>query len=119
MLTVPAEVQRNQDVRIDDELEVSLIGVSSLIDRASFESRQIAGDRVTVPADVARQLSLVAGDEYEVEFEKIEEEEEDDIEDEEFVLDADPEPSAEELIEEMEEETEEEEEEEGLGALFA
>jgi len=123
-VTVPADVQREQDISIDDEVEVAIIGVSSIIDRASFEGRQTAGDRVTVPAEVARQLSLVAGEEYEFEFDTVEES----LDDADYaVADDDIESEEDEgeglgdlfsTDDEDEVEAEDEQEEEGLGELF-
>jgi bifunctional DNA-binding transcriptional regulator/antitoxin component of YhaV-PrlF toxin-antitoxin module len=132
-VTVPADVQREHDIAIDDEVEVAIHGVSSLIDRASFEGRQTAGDRVTIPAQVARQLSLVAGEDYEFGFDTVEDDVPAAIPDEDVTDDEEVEEAIEEAEEEMEddspglgelfstedeEETEDEQEEEGLGELF-
>jgi|APHM01.1.fsa_nt_gi hypothetical protein len=67
-VTVPASVQREMGISIDDEVEVAIHGVSDLIDQASFEGTQTAGDRVTIPAKVVRTLDIVAGQEYEFGF---------------------------------------------------
>lgn len=135
---VPAQVQREQGISIDDELEVAILGVSSLIDRASFETRQMAGDQATIPAHIARELGLVAGEEYEFEFEKLTDEEElpgsipdEDVTTDEDVAEAIEEAEeaveqAEESVEELpefeelmsEEDEDESEDEPGIGELF-
>jgi bifunctional DNA-binding transcriptional regulator/antitoxin component of YhaV-PrlF toxin-antitoxin module len=74
-VTVPADVQREMGIAIDDEVEVAIHGVSGLIDRASFTGQQTAGDRVTIPADVVRQLGLVAGEQYDIGFDTPEDDE--------------------------------------------
>lgn len=138
--TVPADVQREEGIAIDDEVEVAINGVSELIDRASFRRPQIAGDKVTIPADVVRQLGLVAGETYEFEFEKVEASgvsgaiPDEEVSDDEDVAEAIEEAESEsnddsrslgelfgpddEEPGELTEEQEEEQEEEGLGELF-
>lgn len=111
---VPASVQREQGVCIDDVVEVTLFDVNDYVNSASFENQQTAGDKVSVPADFVRSVGLEIGETYPVSFEKVE-----DVDDEEEQSDAET------LLEEMgaevsgEEEAEEEaEEEEGLAELF-
>jgi hypothetical protein len=144
-LTVPADVQREEGIAIDDEVEVQLHGVSDIIDQASFTARQTGGDRVTVPAVVVEQLGIVAGEEYDVAFSAVEDDEidgaipDEDVADDEDVEEAIEEAESEmdELLDEAESEMEdesaesegrsstadaqsesEEEDEPGLGELF-
>jgi antitoxin component of MazEF toxin-antitoxin module len=124
---VPAQVQRNQGICIDDEVEVTISGLDGLFNSLSFTNPQTAGDAVTVPARVVREADLELGSDYEMAFEKVEDE----------GCDDEPEAGSDEvdqILEEIETEveesdesdpvdeapSEEEEEEEspGLGELF-
>lgn len=114
-LHVPAHVQREQDICIDDVVEVTLFDVNDYVDSASFENPQVSGDFVTVPADFVRSVGLELGEAYPVSFEKVEE----------VDTEAEEQSDAENLLEQMgaevsgeEADAEEEEEEETLGELF-
>lgn len=132
---VPADVQREEGICIDDHVDVTIHDVSDVIDKASFTNRQTGGDKVTIPADVVRTLGLVAGEEYEFEFENAEQDDlpggiadeslDDDGEAVDNALnDAESEPDEEsaglgELFSDDEsDESDDGQEEEGLGELF-
>lgn len=118
-IRVPASVQREQGISIDDEIEVTVDGLEGLFNSVSFTGNQVAGDTVTVPAKVVRQSGIEHGERYEVMFEKVAEEPVDELEDEEYAIEAEEideetEKRAQEVVDEMEEM----EQEEDLGQLF-
>jgi len=123
-VTVPATVQREQGISIDDPVRVTIEDIGSVFESITFEGHQTAGDTVTIPAELVRRAGLEHGEQYPVMFEKVDESDEEatDEEVEESVEDELDELFSD-LIEEEEEnvsedQDEEEEESEGLGELF-
>lgn len=126
VMQVPADVQRDLGICIGTMVRVTITDLNGLFDSVGFTNPQHAGDRVTVPAELVRKVGIEPGDEYNVEFDVVEESDEteeatdDDVE--ESVEEA--EKTIDEMLDELlpddedEEEEELEEEEEGLGQLF-
>jgi len=113
---VPAEVQREQGISIDDTIEVTIEDLPGIFESITFENPQTGSDRVTVPAEIVRKADIERGEQYPVMFEKVEdsdwketneslEEFQDEMEDEGIGVDE-------------EESQDEEEEEETIADLF-
>lgn len=121
-VTVPAEVQREQDIGIDDEVEVTLDGLNGLFESIAFTGEQKAGDRVTIPAEVARRADIDHGQQLEVTFEKVASDEVYRVADDEVTGSDEVEEAIEEaddILDEIEQEDDlPSEEEAGLGELF-
>lgn len=128
-VTVPAQVQREQGICIDSEVEVEISGLDGLMTQVAFVGTQVAGDQITVPAELVRKAEMDLPGQFDVSFDAIEDEEEPADESEAVIEDEDVDGDIIEEIEdeidaateteEAESETVEEESEEGLGELFA
>ena len=71
LLYIPVAVQRAQGIGIGDEVQVHLHGLDGQVTSIAFTGPQIAGDNVTIPADVMRMLGLDQGDVVEATFERV------------------------------------------------
>jgi len=71
---VPVAAQRSEDISIGDEVQVGLHGLDGRISSIEFSGPQIAGDMVTIPADVTRMLGLEQGQLVEATFERVDDE---------------------------------------------
>jgi len=71
-IRVPADVERNQDLSIDDDVRVVMTDVGKYVDTASFVGTFTSGSRITVPAEFVRETGLQLGETYMVGFEAVE-----------------------------------------------
>lgn len=116
-LTIPASVQREEGICIDSEVEVEISGLDGLMTQVAFVGNQIAGDQITIPAELVRKTDMDLPGQFDVSFEKVESE--DESESDTVIEDEDVDGGIIEEIEEYSEPVEEETEEESLGDLFA
>lgn len=69
MVHVPAQVQRDLGICLDTDVEVTLEDLDhEFIDSITFENPQTAGDGVSVPARIMRQVDLEPGQEVSASF---------------------------------------------------
>jgi len=71
-IRVPADVERYQDLSIDDDVRVVMTDVGKYVDTASFVGTFTSGSRITVPAEFVRETGLKLGETYMVGFESVE-----------------------------------------------
>jgi len=71
-IRVPADVERDQDLSIDDDVRVVMTDVGKYVDTASFVGTFTSGSRITVPAEFVRETGLQLGETYMVGFESVE-----------------------------------------------
>jgi len=102
-VTIPASVQREQGICIDSEVEVEISGLDGLMTQVAFVGTQVAGDQITVPAELVRKTDMDLPGQFDVSFEAIEDEDESADESEAMVEDEDVDGD---IIEEIEDEIE-------------
>jgi hypothetical protein len=76
---VPAEAQRANGICIGTDVEVTLFDFGpDFVDSITFTGQQIAGDTVTVPADIMNRLDIDGHRDVQASFAKAESESDDD-----------------------------------------
>lgn len=70
-LYVPASAQREQGIGIGDTVEVTLRNLDGIMNSVSFENKQVAGDCISVPAELMRRMDFEHGQEVTAQFERV------------------------------------------------